>query len=120
MEKIGEDENVIHYLVNDLSLISSRLKDIIITGSDGNVRISITFLLSRINADVVLVFHNVYEYSFYHNNKYDFYNVEYLKFFKKNERIYLSLDPADGSNISDDDNDFILSESIEGFILYHI
>lgn len=62
-------------------------------------------------------FLKVKEYSFSWNENYIFYNIETLKFFKKDDLFYISFDP-DGSDdtISKNDQDFIISESIEGIL----
>lgn len=60
-------------------------------------------------------FLKVKEYSFFWNESYIFYNIETLKFFKKDNLFYISFDPdGNDDSISKNDQDFILCESIEG------
>ena len=67
------------------------------------------------NMNLKLCFSGVKEYSFYWNDNHIFYNIESYKLFKANNLFYMSLDPDGEENeISQNDQDFILCENIEG------
>jgi hypothetical protein len=70
------------------------------------------------NTYMKLSFFGIKEYCFYWNEKFTFYNIEYYKLLKTDDNMfYISFDPNnEESGISKDDQDFILSENIEGFI----
>ena len=119
MELIEKNKNLIDKLVNDLSLISSKIKNITIYELNSDVMIDVDLILSYSKSfkKVRLKFINVIEYSFYHNSDYIFYNVETLKFFKE-DNIYISFDPDEQNELkSAEDNDFILSEEVEGYFI---
>jgi len=69
------------------------------------------------NMYLKLSFLGIKEYSFYWNENHTFYNIESYKLFKTNNLYYISFDP-DGEEdvISQNDQDFILCESIEGLL----
>ena len=64
-------------------------------------------------------FTDIIRYQFLYSNNYQFYNVESYKFFKSENGYYMSLDPFDESEeISEEDEDLILCENIEGCFLW--
>ena len=120
MKLIGTDEEVINYLTRNNSLISSIVYEIKIYEEKETFSLSVDvyFKLAYTKADFLLKFKRVKQYYFSWDEKYSFYNVEYLKFLKTNDSIYLSLDPDEGVlDVSDDDKDIIVSKSVEGYLI---
>lgn len=111
---------MINYLSGNLTLLDATINKFEIQELDHVLQISIKFHLSRrTKADitVLLIFKDVVEYGFYHNNKHNFYNVEELKFFETEGKFYFSGDPYHTKGISENDNDFVLSKELEGYSL---
>ena len=60
-------------------------------------------------------FTGITKYQFLYTNNHNFYTVESYKFFMSDQGYYLSLDPFNElDEISDEDEDSILCENIEG------
>lgn len=120
MKFIGQDSDIINYLVNDLTLLNAVIKNFKKHTVEGIPTISILFELTYTEADVMLVFKDVFTNGFEGNPAQDHYQIDSCKFYHIGSKIYFSADPdesEDGYNgISDDDNDFILSKSVEGYI----
>ena len=75
-------------------------------------------LLHPRGMNLKLSFYGIKEYAFYWKENYAFYDIGSYKFFKVDDLFYISLDPEmEGNNISQNDNDFILCENIEGSLL---
>ncbi|MDT3403662.1 hypothetical protein [Mucilaginibacter terrae] len=120
MKFIGHDSDIINYLVNDLTLLNSTLKQFKKHEVDGEPAISLMFELAYTEADVMLVFRNVFKNGFDGNPAAEPYNVDSCKFYHIGSKIYLSLDPDESEDghdgISEDDNDFVLASHVEGYI----
>ena len=84
MKEIGKDEYLIRALSGRNSILDAVLKRIAIFTEDETLMVELEFEM-RASIDyrrVILKFVDVSEYSFYHNDKYLFYNVEHLKFLR--------------------------------------
>ena len=125
MQTIGKNSEVLNYLSGNLSLLDATISKFEISLVEDSLvgdslNISIYFqLMKRTKTDikVLLIFKEVIEYSFYHNSKYSFYYVEELKFFETEGKFYFSGDPYHTEGVSENDNDFIMSRELEGYIL---
>lgn len=121
MEYIGKDEALLGTLSGDLSLLSSKLSGIHVSRNDESevvIELYLELLYAKQKNSLKLVFKIIKEFSFYYNQNYNFYNVERYKFFKEGEDFYISLDPNnEDDTISSEDQDFILSKHVEGFLL---
>jgi len=120
MKLIGHDSDIINYLVDDLTLLNAVIKNFKKHVVDGLPTISIIFELAYTEADVMLIFKNVFTNGFTGNPAGDLYQIDSCKFYHIGSKIYFSADPdesEDGADgISEDDNDFILCGSVEGYI----
>lgn len=119
MNQIGINADLMSFLSGNLTISSSKLYKLDIAGDDNGLVIDVylELLYSEDNNHLKLRFTDVQEYSFYYNSQHVFYNVEIYKFFINNGRVYISFDPVDEQeNISVDDQDFILSKKVEGYI----
>ncbi|RAJ83329.1 hypothetical protein CLV59_103293 [Chitinophaga dinghuensis] len=118
---IDKNEGLINYLSGKYSLISSKLYRMDIYNdakSDLIVDLYFELLYTPVNSRIKLTFTEIEEYSFYHHRSNYFYNVERLKFLRKDNFMYLSIDPYDeDQNISIEDRDFILSKNVEGYFI---
>ena len=120
MKSVGKNIEVINYLVGNLSLLDATIDKFEIQEVDYLLQVTIQFHLSRRTKNditVLLIFKDVVEYGFYHNNRHSFYNVEELKFFETEGMFYFSGDPYHTEGISDNDNDFVLSKELEAYLL---
>lgn len=102
------------------NILSSNIYKILLSKNRDSLAIEVFFklLYSKGGENLMLRFSGVEEFSFYYNSQYIFYNVESYKFFKKNNKIYVSFDPSDeDESMSSNDQDFITSECVEGFLL---
>ena len=118
---IDKNEGLISYLSGKFSLISSKLNRIDIYNdakSELIVDLYFELLYTPVNNLVKLTFTEIEELSFYHHRSNYFYNVERLKFLKKDNFMYLSIDPYDeDQNISIEDQNFILSNNVVGYFI---
>jgi len=120
MKSVGKNIEVINYLVGNLSLLDATISKFEIQEVDYLLQVTIQFHLCRRTKNditVLLIFKDVVEYGFYHNNRHSFYNVEELKFFETEGKFYFSGDPYHTEGISDNDNDFVLSKELEAYLL---
>ena len=116
MQSIGNGIEVLEYLTVDRTLLSSQLKRFEIYQDIDGVAINFYFRLLYTKADVLLSFKGVTSYGFYHNSDHYFYSVESLKFLTADGMFYISIDPYHTEGISEEDNNFVLSKSLKGFI----
>lgn len=120
MKFIGHNSDIINYLVNDLTLLNSTLKQFKKHEVDGEPAISLMFELAYTEADVMLVFRDVFKNGFDGNPAAELYQVDSCKFYHIGSKVYLSLDPDESEDgydgISEDDNDFVLASHVEGYI----
>jgi hypothetical protein len=120
MKFIGNDSDIINYLVNDLTLLNSTIKSFKKHVFDGLPTISILFELAYTEADVMLTFKDVFTNGFTGNPAAEPYQIDSCKFYHIGSKIYFSADPDESEDgydgISEDDNDFILCRSVEGYI----
>lgn len=115
--KLGHNNELINSLSGKQSLTSSIMFKLEISNEPGELVIEMCFELpySKNNNLLKLRFSGIEEYSFYYNSEYIFYNVEICKFFLVDEKVYISLDPEDETEvISENDQDFILCSKVEG------
>ena len=120
MKFIGNNSDVINYLTGDLTLLNATVKNFKKHLADGEPAISIMFELGYTEADVMLTFTDIFKSSFESIPVAGEYEVDSCKFYHIGSKIYFSLDPdetPEGVNgISDDDNDYILSGQVAGYI----
>ncbi|WP_345949833.1 MULTISPECIES: hypothetical protein [unclassified Mucilaginibacter] len=120
MKFIGHDSDIINYLTGDLTLLNAVVKQFRTHDVEGSPAVSIMFELAYTEADVMLIFRDVFKNGFEGNPAAELYQVDSCKFYHIGSKVYLSLDPdesEDGYNgISEDDNDFVLATSVEGYI----
>jgi aspartate-semialdehyde dehydrogenase len=115
MELIAEGIHVMESLSNEESLISGELKRISVYHQNNqlNIDLNIKLLYSKKYDEIILKLVNVSEYSLNYNSSNNFYFIEEYKFFNNDGDIYLSLDPVNGSDYVDtNDNDFIKAKSV--------
>jgi len=120
MKLIGRDSEVINYLSGKFSLLDASINKFEIHLVDHQLEINIYFQLSRrtkADANVLLIFKDVVEYGFYYNDKYSFYDVEDLKFFETEGKFYFSGDPYHEEGVSENDQDFVMSKGLEGYLI---
>jgi hypothetical protein len=114
-----KNDSLLELLQGNNSLISGKVIEIEIKRKKSLcVSITIELLYSKQYLWAQLNFIDVREYSFYYNKENGSYNIERYKFFRCNEGgFYLSLDPvSEDEEISDEDQDFVLSSEIAGFL----
>jgi hypothetical protein len=117
MELIGKDEQIIDTFSKQLTILSGQLEKVIIYQVNYTLIIDLEIKILYSNKDCKLRFIDIKEYYFYYNSDHYFYNIESFKLFRSEDFFYISLDPADeSSNINENDQDFILSRSIEGYL----
>lgn len=119
MKKIGVNEGLIEYLVGEFTLLSSKISRIDMHTINYALLIDvyIDLLYSKNEKILKLTFTGIEECSLYYKSSYDFYNIERYKFFKSNNYYYISFDPYDEiEEISSDDQNFILSRNVEGYL----
>lgn len=116
MKKIATD--VINFLSGKKSLTSSVVYRIEIFMSEQGLNIDIYFKLIASDVRIKLTFSDIKKYSFSFTSDHYFYTVEIVKFFRSEQGVYISLDPADeDESISSADLDYILCDHVEGFML---
>ncbi|QJD96371.1 hypothetical protein HH214_11085 [Mucilaginibacter robiniae] len=120
MKFIGYNSDIINYLVNDLTLLNATVKNFKKHVVEGSPAISIIFELAYTEADVMLTFKDVLKNGFDNNPADELYQVDSCKFYHIGNKVYISLDPDESEEgydtISADDHDFIISQSVEGYI----
>lgn len=119
MELISSNEKLIDVLSSQFTILSGSLEKVCIYQNDLVLCIDLYINLQYSDRNnCVLKFIDVKEYAFYHNSDTIFYNIERFKLFKSEDLYYISLDPYDeGPNINENDQDFILSGAIEGYLI---
>lgn len=118
MRKIGTGATLFNFFSNNRSLSSSQLYRIDVFVKNEILAIDLYINLMYSKEQVKLSFSGIKKYSFYHTSNWIFYDIEIIKFFQNGEGVYICLDPVDESeHISDDDNDYILCDEVEGFIV---
>lgn len=128
MEYLAANNDLYNLLSNEESLISGEVKRINICYLEFTdiekpygiqIELDIKLLYSKKYKVVRIVFERVSAYCFFTDNSRDVYYIEEMKFFKTEDKWYISLDPRDQYSLKVDtnDNDFILAESIKGYIL---
>lgn len=118
MKLIAMNKDAIKVLSGENSLLDGNIEKIEIF-QDRSVCINISFQMriSSLYKRILLKFNGCKEYHFSYSSDYEFYTVELIKFFQKNEELfYISFDPYDNENIiSDEDQDLILCSEIAVF-----
>lgn len=115
---IGKDQQLLDFLTGDFTLISSIIKEIRILKKNEQLiaEIRLKLMYSRSEKELLLIFSDISEYSFYYTENNIFYNVERVKFFMLERGVYISFDPfEEGETIADDDQDFVKSKAVEGY-----
>ena len=118
MKLIKNNPQIADNAIENISLISDSLLSISICNEKDLLNVSLRISSFYRSEILILKFINVMEYSFYYNNRYSFYNIESYKVLQTTDNhYYLSLDPCERiDGISENDQDFILSERLEIFI----
>jgi hypothetical protein len=120
MKFIGYDSDIINYLTGDLTLLNALVKQFKVHEVEGTPAISLMFELAYTDADVMLVFRDVFTNGFEGNPAAEPYLVDSCKFYHIGSKVYLSLDPDESEDgydgISEYDNDFVLSAHVEGYL----
>lgn len=118
---LAEDSQVIDVLSNNEDLISGTLQRISIFYENSQLVIELTIklLYSKKFKEVLIQFKGVSEYSFNYTASHNFYYIEDYVFLKNDDKVYISLDPANPSEMkkSPEDNDCILAEEVYLFSL---
>jgi hypothetical protein len=118
---ITKNLDAIDLLSNQESLISGKLQKISMFYCENEliVELNVELLYSEKLKEVLLQFRGVSEYSFNYTSSHNFYYIEDYVLFKKEDMVYISLDPANPSEMTRnvDDNDFIVAEEIYLFQL---
>lgn len=120
MKILAENDEILAFLVNKHSLISSTVNSLLIKGAGDGIIIEVTFSLmysSQIDK-LVLVFENVTAYAFNYDSDNAFYNVESYKLLAVQQGYYLSLDPYDEcEKVDERDNDFVIASRVKVYNL---
>jgi len=120
MKLIGYNSDIINYLVNDLTLLNATMKSYKTHKVEGIPAVSILFELAYTEADVMLIFTNIFKNGFDENPAAEPYQIDSCKFYHIGSKIYFSADPDESEDgydgISEDDNDFILCGGVEGYL----
>ncbi|UEG53752.1 hypothetical protein LLH06_02040 [Mucilaginibacter daejeonensis] len=120
MKFIGHDSDIINYLTGDLTLLNAIVKNYKVHEVEGSPTISIMFELAYTEADVMLVFRDVFKNGFEETPAIGQYQIDSCKFYHIGSKVYFSADPDESEEgaegISEYDNDFILSNHVEGYI----
>ena len=120
MKLIGYNSDIINYLVNDLTLLNATIKSYKAHKVEGSPAVSILFELAYTEADVMLIFTNIFKNGFDENPAAEPYQIDSCKFYHIGSKIYFSADPDESEDgydgISEDDNDFILCGGVEGYL----
>jgi hypothetical protein len=120
MKFIGYDSDIINYLAGDLTLLNAIVKNFKVHDVDGSPAISIMFELAYTEADVMLVFRDVFKNGFEDEPQVGHYQIDSCKFYHIGSKVYFSADPDESeegaAGISEYDNDFILSNHVEGYL----
>jgi hypothetical protein len=119
MEYIGKNAEVISYLTGNRTLLDATISKFDIHLAEHTLQIDIYFHLCRrakVDLKVMLTFKDVVEYCFYHKSNYAFYDVEDLKFFEIEGKFYFSGDPYHTEGVSENDNDFVMSNELEAYL----
>jgi hypothetical protein len=106
-------------ILEEYSLLNSKLVSLQIEHTGERLLAKIRLRLSNSCGAklITLVFKDVREYSFLYSVDYSFYNVENYKFSVFEKGVYISLDPADDQiERSQDDQDYIVADQLDGFI----
>ncbi len=120
MEEIAKNQQLLSVLSGKNSLLDSSLKKINIFEDDTLKADLVFWMLPRSQYRKLLIrFVDVSEYSFCWKKDHIFYYVERYKFIYDSQRnFYISLDPVDENpQVSDEDQDFIFSREIIGYLL---
>lgn len=120
MEFISKDRRLIETLKSGLLLLSAQIDNIKIYQEKSQLIIDVYLELvhAKRSNKIILRFNNVRQYSFYYHETTIFYFIEIIKFFETAGNFYISFDPVnEKEEISDEDQDFILAESVEGYII---
>jgi hypothetical protein len=119
MDIIAEGSQVIEIVSGEESIISGLLTKISIYNQDNhlNIDLSIDLMYSKKFKKILIQILDVVEYSFFYNRNTNFYYIEDYKFFKNENLIYISLDPAEGSKTKVDahDNDYASGKNMRLF-----
>ena len=124
MIEIAENSTLITLLDNPTdTILDTEIKSIKLYSDEDNLIIVDVVLKMREKSqfDILkLSFIDVEKYAFDHSKEYNFSDVEQVKFFEtKEQKYYICFDPYDEAPvILDNDNDFILSNKIIGYVVY--
>lgn len=103
--------------IGENSLISTKIEEINLNKDEFGelqIKIAVSGFSKKSNYfKIYLLFTEVIEFKFYYSNIYNFYNIENYKLLHIDNRIYISFDPDDGEERSEDDSDFILAKKLE-------
>ena len=120
MEHLGEDKALYEMLTTRISILSAQIISISFFLKNYQLQIETDIKLSTRKKDecLKLIFLDIKEYGFYHNSNHIFYNIEDYKLLRKGDLYYISFDPevSEMAIVSENDNDFILCGSIQGFL----
>jgi len=130
MKEIGKDETLFNLLKSDIRILDALVKRINIftikrEAHDGydeyeELCIEVDFHdASYKGSKLMLRFLGIREFSFYHRYDHTFRYVENYTLLKHDDLYYLCIDPEDEWSplISENDQDFILFESFEGYFV---
>jgi len=114
LEIHGND--VISALKNENSLLDASLTSYTCSQSDDGMHLEMCFRArsSASYKNARLRFSGIVEFGFYYSDRFVFYNIESIKFFRcKDGLYYLSLDPDESSSsASASDQDFVKAKEI--------
>ena len=121
MKEIGKGKDLLSKLSGENSILDASVKRISIFDEDDALKIELVLNMrsSSEYGSILICFEDVIEYGFYYTQEHIFYNIEQYKFFyNPKSGYYISLDPIDEVNeLSEEDQDFILSKDVIAFAL---
>lgn len=120
MELLSRNSHLLNALHGNLEIRDSQILGINIYEINGVVfiEVRIELLREKVNKRLLLKFSNVTLYAFFWKGSSYFYYIERYKFFENAGKYYISFDPVDEEDaVSDEDNDFLLADSVEGYFL---
>ena len=116
MRKTYKNEQLLDHFMGENSLLDGKIEKIEIFDAGLATHIHIDFQMrpSSEHQKVQFRFGNCAEFCFLWSAEYQFYNVERMKFFQRNDGIYyVSFDPFDDAEVtSDDDQNFIFCREV--------
>jgi hypothetical protein len=119
MELIEKDLPLYNLLKSEIHIVDGKITSIHIYLLNDllTIDVDIRLLLGK-GAALKLRFTDVKEYSFNHNEFYNFYNIEDYKLIQQDDLYYISFDPDTGlEDASPIDGDIIVCRSIDGYYI---